>query len=98
MLTESEWETDTKKRGRALFRHHGICRRKASYLVLVASLSNWLVHCNICNDYLLKMLKSQIISGGKVEVVWVCDEKRGTLRRNEGDGNESSGEKEERKT
>ena len=27
-----------------------------------------------------------------------CDEKRGTLRRKEGDGNESTGEKEERKT
>ena len=31
------------------------------------------------------------------EVVWACDEKRGTLRREEGDGNESTGEKEERK-
>ena len=36
-------------------------------------------------------------TGKKVEVVWACDEKRGTLRRNEGDGNESTGEKEERK-
>ena len=34
----------------------------------------------------------------KVEVVWACDEKRGTLSRNEGDGNESTGEKEDRKT
>ena len=34
----------------------------------------------------------------EVEVVWACDEKRGTLRRKEGDGNESTGEKEERKT
>ena len=37
----------------------------------------------------------------KVEVVWVCDAKRGTLPRKEGDGNEnieSTGEKEERKT
>ena len=32
-----------------------------------------------------------------VEVVWACDEKRGTLRRKEDDGNESTGEKEERK-
>ena len=31
-------------------------------------------------------------------MVWSCDEKRGTLRRREGDGNESTGEKEERKT
>ena len=30
-------------------------------------------------------------------MVWVCDEKRGTLRRKEGDGNESTREKEERK-
>ena len=37
-------------------------------------------------------------TGKKVEVVWACDEKRGTLRRKEGDGNESTGEKEERKT
>ena len=32
------------------------------------------------------------------EVVWACGEKRGALRRKEGDGNESTGEKEERKT
>ena len=37
-------------------------------------------------------------TGKKVEVVWACDEKRGTLRRREGDGNESTGVKEERKT
>ena len=37
-------------------------------------------------------------SPGKViEVVWACDEKRGTLHRKEGDGNESTGDKEERK-
>ena len=36
--------------------------------------------------------------GKEVEVVWACDEKRGTLRRKEGDGNESSGENGERKT
>ena len=35
-------------------------------------------------------------TGKEVEVVWACDEKRGTLRRREGDGNESTGEKEER--
>ena len=34
----------------------------------------------------------------EVEAVWACDEKRGALRRKEGDGNESTGEKEERKT
>ena len=34
----------------------------------------------------------------EAEVVWACDEKRGTLRRKEVDGNESTGEKEERKT
>ena len=32
-----------------------------------------------------------------VDVVWACDEKRGTLRSKEGDGNESTGGKEERK-
>ncbi len=36
--------------------------------------------------------------GKDAEVVWACDEKRGALRRKEGDGNESTGEKEERKT
>ena len=36
--------------------------------------------------------------GKEVEVVWACDEKRGALRRKEGNGNESTGEKEERKT
>ena len=34
----------------------------------------------------------------KVEPAWACDEKRGTLRRKEGDGNEGTGEKEERMT
>ena len=37
-------------------------------------------------------------TGKKVEVVWACDAKRGTLRRKAGDSNESTGEKEERKT
>ena len=36
--------------------------------------------------------------GKEVEMAWACDEKRGTLRRKEGDGNESTGEKEERNT
>ena len=31
-------------------------------------------------------------------MVWACDAKRGILRRNEGVGNESTGEKEARKT
>ena len=31
-------------------------------------------------------------------MVRACDAKRGTLRRKEGNGNESTGEKEERKT
>ena len=31
-------------------------------------------------------------------MVWACDEKRRTLHRKEGNGNESTGEKEERKT
>ena len=31
-------------------------------------------------------------------MIWACDAKRGTLRRKEGDGNECTGEKEERKT
>ena len=30
-------------------------------------------------------------------MVWACDAKRGTLCRKEGDGNESTGEKEERR-
>ena len=36
--------------------------------------------------------------GKRFEVVWVCDEKRLALRSKESDGNESAGEKEERKT
>ena len=36
--------------------------------------------------------------GKEVEVVWAGDEKRGTLRRKEGDRNESTREKEQRKT
>ena len=35
---------------------------------------------------------------GDTQVVWACDAKRGTLRRKEGNGNESTWEKEERKT
>ena len=31
-------------------------------------------------------------------MVWACDDKRGALRTNEGDGNESTREKEEMKT
>ena len=31
-------------------------------------------------------------------MVWACDANRGTLRREEGGGNEGTGEKEERKT
>ena len=31
-------------------------------------------------------------------MVWVCDEKRGALRRKEGDGNVSTAETEERKS
>ena len=34
-------------------------------------------------------------SGKEFEVVWACDEKRGTLRRKEGNGNESTREKED---
>ena len=33
--------------------------------------------------------------GKEVDVVWACDENRGALRRKEGDGNESTMEKEE---
>ena len=36
--------------------------------------------------------------GKAIEVVWACDGKRWVLRRKEGNGNESTGEKEERKT
>ena len=38
------------------------------------------------------------VQENEVEVAWACDEKRGTLRRKEGDRNESTREKEERKT
>ena len=36
--------------------------------------------------------------GKEVEVVWACDEKRGTLRRKEGDGNESTMKETDRKS
>ena len=36
-------------------------------------------------------------TGKEVEVVWACDVKRGALRRKEGDRNETTKEKEERK-
>ena len=42
--------------------------------------------------------KSQSKSRKRGEVVWACDDKSGALGRKEGDGNESTGEKEERKT
>ena len=38
------------------------------------------------------------VLGKEVEMVLACDEKRGSLHRKEGDGNERTGEKEERKT
>ena len=41
--------------------------------------------------------RSKESPGKEVEVVWASDDKRRTLRRKEGDGNESTGEKEERK-
>ena len=41
--------------------------------------------------------RSKESPGNEVEVAWACDEKRGALRRKEGDGNESTREKEERK-
>ena len=43
-------------------------------------------------------ITKKVCTGKKVEVVRACDAKRVTLRRKEGDGNESKGEKEERKT
>ena len=54
----------------------------------------------------LDKIRNERISGGNrkertgkdVEVVWACDEKKGALRTKEGDGNESTREKEERKT
>ena len=47
------------------------------------------------NDRNLLPINHKEIPGKKVEVVWACDE-RGSLRRKEGDGNEGTGEKEER--
>ena len=60
----------------------------------------------MCGVTKLDLIRNETIRGTmkvgeitkKVEVVWACDEKRGTLRRKEGDGNESTGEKEERKS
>ena len=40
----------------------------------------------------------KVSTGKKVEVVLACDAKRGTLRRKKGNGKESTGENEERKT
>ena len=43
--------------------------------------------------FIIPMMKHTLI-----EVVWACDQKRGTLCRKECDCDESTGEKEERKT
>ena len=45
--------------------------------------------------FIIPMMKH---TAKEVEVVWACDQKRGTLCRMECDCNESTGEKEERKT
>ena len=45
--------------------------------------------------FIIPMMKHTV---NEVEVVWACDQKRGTLCRKECDCNESTGEKEERKT
>ena len=45
--------------------------------------------------FIIPMMKHTV---KEVKVVWSCDQKRGTLRRKEGNSNESTGEKEERKT
>ena len=44
--------------------------------------------------FIIPMMKH---TGKEVEVVWACDQKRGTLCRKECDCNESTGEKEERR-
>ncbi len=64
--------------------------------------------CGVTKQGIYKKLKKKrdSESGGNhkespgkgIDVVWACDEKRGTLRRKEGVGNESAGEREERKT
>ena len=61
------------------------CCRPIVYIVLIAT-----IIINVC-IYLLYNVK-------EVEVVWACDQMRGTLCRKECDCNESTGEKEERKT
>ena len=44
--------------------------------------------------FIIPMMKHTV---EEIEVVWACDQKRGTLCRKECDCNESTGEKEERK-
>ena len=53
----------------------------------------------ISNERIRGTRKVGEIAGKAAGVVWACDEKRGALRRKEGDGNESrpTREKEERK-
>ena len=59
-------------------------------IVLIAT-----IIINVCIYLLYIMMKHTV---KEVEVVWACNQKRGTLCRKEGGGNESTGEKEERKT
>ena len=78
-------------------------------MLVSSSLQEILQKCNVIYKHLELALQNGNIethqSGGnckespgkEVEVVWECDEKRRTLRRKEGDGNESTREKEERK-
>ena len=63
------------------------CCRSIVYIVLIAT-----IIINVC---IIPRMKHTV---KEVEVVWACDQKRGTLCRKECDCYESTWEKEERKT
>ena len=67
------------------------CCMPIVYIVLIATI----IIVNVCNICIIPMMKHTV---NEVEVVWAYDQKRGTLCRKECDCNESTGEKEERKT
>ena len=68
------------------------CCRPIVYIVRIATI---IINVKCMHIFIIPMMKHTV---KEVEVVWACDQKRGILCRKECDCNESTGEKEERKT